>query len=256
MDGDIRPRVAAANPLGKLRPGNLLGLQERAVAVVDVRQNAVVDERAELLVIGIEQLVINDLGQHLLAAGDRLQFVELPERQHGRLFDQHGASRPRAPARAASKWRSSGVATQTKSTPAASSDSTACAPEKFFTPAVAAPPARKIRLRPFAGARRDGRQRNFDRPERPVVEAGRPHLLEERTVRFVENHPHADHAAAQDVDRASASGRRSGRGGIDGRVHGWGSTVLWNDSHCIERRVTTRRAGLAPDRMSWQSGAG
>jgi hypothetical protein len=38
MHGDVRAGIAAGDPLGELAAGDLLGLQQRAVAVVDVLQ--------------------------------------------------------------------------------------------------------------------------------------------------------------------------------------------------------------------------
>ena len=71
---------------------------------------------AQFLVVGIGQLVIDDLGEDIVLAGQRRQLVEFLKAQDGGLFDEHVLAGCSA-IRAASKWRSSGVATQTASTP-------------------------------------------------------------------------------------------------------------------------------------------
>jgi hypothetical protein len=71
VDGDVGAGVAALDPLGELPLGDALGLQEGAVAVVDVLELAVVDERAELLVVGVAELVVDDLRQDVRAATRR-----------------------------------------------------------------------------------------------------------------------------------------------------------------------------------------
>ena len=69
MHGDVGAGVAAGDPLGELAAADRLRLQQRAVAVVDVLAARRRRQRAQLLVIGVEQLVIDDLGQHALLAG-------------------------------------------------------------------------------------------------------------------------------------------------------------------------------------------
>ena len=68
VDGDVGAGVAAGDPLGELAAADRLRLQQRAVAVVDVLQHAVGDVRAQLLVVGVGELVIDDLGQHAVLA--------------------------------------------------------------------------------------------------------------------------------------------------------------------------------------------
>ncbi len=70
MHGDVGAGIAALNPLGELAAADAFGFQQRAVAVVDVPQHAVDDVRAQLFMIGIGQLVIDDLGQHGLLASE------------------------------------------------------------------------------------------------------------------------------------------------------------------------------------------
>ena len=117
MHGDVRAGIAAADPLGELAAADALGLQQRAVAVVDVLQLAVGDQRAQLLVVGIEQLVIDDLGQHVLLPGQLARARRARPATAPTAFRSARACRPASAALAAAKCRSSGVATQTKSTP-------------------------------------------------------------------------------------------------------------------------------------------
>src|SRR5262249_4002626 len=98
---------------GELTAADALRLEQGAVAGVDVLQLAVGHERAELLMVGIEQLVINDFGEDAFLLGQPLQFVELGERKDRRLLDQYVL--------ACFDCRLSGVATKTKSTPCLSS---------------------------------------------------------------------------------------------------------------------------------------
>src|SRR5262249_48058623 len=64
MDGDVGRGVAAGDPFGELAAADRLGFEERAVPVVDVLQHTVLVERSEFLVIGVRELVINDLRQN------------------------------------------------------------------------------------------------------------------------------------------------------------------------------------------------
>src|SRR5262249_50279081 len=77
MDGDVGSRVAAGNPRGKLNAADLLGLQQRTVTVVDVAQNAVHNMGSKFLVVGIGELVIDDLGNDAARACQIIQLVEL-----------------------------------------------------------------------------------------------------------------------------------------------------------------------------------
>ena len=88
MDGNVGARIAAGDPLGKLRARDLLGLQQGAIAAIDMAQDAIRDEGAQLLVIGIEQLVIDDLGEYTVLLGQLRQGVQLREVQYRRLFDE------------------------------------------------------------------------------------------------------------------------------------------------------------------------
>jgi hypothetical protein len=69
----LRPAIHSAN----WAPLMDFGSSSVAVAVVDVRQDAVGHVRAQLLVIGVGQLVVDDLGQHAFAARQLDQAVQL-----------------------------------------------------------------------------------------------------------------------------------------------------------------------------------
>ncbi len=88
MDRDVGAGIAARDPLGELLAADRLRLQQRAVAVVDVPQDAIDDVGPQLLVIGIGELVIDDLGQHALLPSEGLQFIEFLQAQDGGLLDQ------------------------------------------------------------------------------------------------------------------------------------------------------------------------
>ncbi len=52
------------------------------------------NERSHLLVVRVKQLVIHDTRQNLILSGEHDQFVQLGQRQHGRLFHQQVHSGP------------------------------------------------------------------------------------------------------------------------------------------------------------------
>ena len=81
VDGDVGSGISARDPFGKLRPGDLAGFKERTVTVVDVLEDVVGDECAELLVIRIEKFVVDDASKNIVSFGDLQEFVELLERE-------------------------------------------------------------------------------------------------------------------------------------------------------------------------------
>ena len=75
VDGNIGTWISAFDPFGKLSTGNGFGFQQVAVPVVHVAKFTVSNERLQLLVVGIKQLVINNFGKHFFAPGQLNQFV-------------------------------------------------------------------------------------------------------------------------------------------------------------------------------------
>ncbi len=80
--------------------------------MIDVRQDAVGDERAQLLVVRVEQLVIDDLGEHSVVACQSYQLVELRQMQDRRLFHQEVLAGAKDGFGGLKMARSSGLATQ------------------------------------------------------------------------------------------------------------------------------------------------
>src|SRR5207237_1139390 len=80
--------VSPGDPLGELLPGDLPGLQQRAVTVVDVLQHPVDDVSAELLVIGVGQLVVDHSRQYAPCPSQFLQLVQFLQPQDRRFLDQ------------------------------------------------------------------------------------------------------------------------------------------------------------------------
>src|SRR5260370_8342697 len=66
MDSHVRARITAGDPGGKLSAADLLGLEQRTIAVVDVLQDSVAHMSSQLLVTGIGELVIDNVGEHIL----------------------------------------------------------------------------------------------------------------------------------------------------------------------------------------------
>src|SRR5207249_9678962 len=89
MDRDVGAGVSPADPLGELAAADLLRFQKRAITVVDMSQHPVGNVRAELLVVRVGELVINDLGEYAVLSGNRVQLIELLQPEHGRLFDEN-----------------------------------------------------------------------------------------------------------------------------------------------------------------------
>ena len=58
---DVRRRIAAGDPLGKLLSADLFRFQKRAVAIVHVVQDAVEDARPQHLVVRVGEFVVDDL---------------------------------------------------------------------------------------------------------------------------------------------------------------------------------------------------
>ena len=128
MHGHICGRVAARNPFRELAAADRLRFQQRAIAVVDVLQHAIRDQRAQLFVIGVGKFVIHDFGKHAVLGGKRVSSSSLSsERTDG--FSMRTCLPVARAARAGSKWRSSGVATQTACSSSWSSCRVASMPE-------------------------------------------------------------------------------------------------------------------------------
>ncbi len=209
MDGDVGAGIAAGDPFGELPGGDRLRLQQRAVAVVDVLQDAVDDERAELLVVGVE------------AACDRRPWPARP-----------GSTPMRSSSSSSASERTDGFSISTclpASRPLGSGEVSIVGrgdadERRPARPAVARRLCGSVKLlkladlawllgdrpRRAAGALAgDGGQLHFADAEaagsyRPTCRA--MDVLEERAIRFVENHAHADHA-----DNPTSSQRCTGK---------------------------------------------
>ena len=205
MDGDVGSRIAADDPLGELLPLIDFRLQQRAIAVVDVPQHAVHDVGAQLLVVGVGQLVVDDLGEDARCGAARASSSSSSCRRSTDGFSMRTCLPASKARRAASKWRSSGVATQTASTPWASICATASGPAQLTNG-----PRRGLAeaFGAGAGAAGDGGQLHLDRAEIAAVKAVGVKALEDGAIGLVEDHAEAGHADAE----------AARRGGIDG-VH-------------------------------------
>ncbi len=157
------------------------------------------DERPQLFVVRIEQLVIDDLGQHLAVAGKLLERVEFGERQDRRLFEQQvlagledGAGRIEMPVvRGGDANEVDARGQQLRGRLG------------FGEAAEIGDPAASRRLvsgRSAACLAGDGRQLDFAQAESRVVQSALAGRLKERPVGLVEDHPHADHTGTQPMD--------------------------------------------------------
>src|SRR5262249_23604196 len=88
VDGNIGAGVAAHDPLGELLPTNLLGFQQGAIPIVDVLEDAVDHVSAQLLVVGVAELVVDKLCKDPVLPGQRVQRVQLQQPEDRRLLDQ------------------------------------------------------------------------------------------------------------------------------------------------------------------------
>ena len=200
MDGDVGAGVAAGDPLGELAAADRLRLQQRAVAVVDVLQHAVGDERAQLLVVGVGELVIDDLGQHaVLARPARCSSSSSCERQDRRLLDQDVlAGVERVPGRRRSggrpAWRRRRHRRRARAArrPRRARRSWRTAAIRAGGLRGSARPALPVRLATAASS-------TSTRPKSRRYSPSRVQLLEERAVGLVEDHPQADHAGPEAV---------------------------------------------------------
>ena len=205
MDGDVGARVAAGDPLGELPAADRLRLQERAVAVVDVLQDAVGDVRPQLLVIGIGELVVDDLGEHAVRFGEALKLVEFLKRQDGRLLDQDVlAGLEGQPCRlevaVVGRGDADGVDAGCRA-----GRPTASGPAKLWKGGelagqlslVAFGPRRPVRDATAASSTSTSPKSRRNSPSRCSG-------LEERPVGLVEDHPEADHAGPEAMLRSHA----------------------------------------------------
>ena len=216
MHGDVGAGIAAGDPLGELAAGDALRLEQRAVAVVDVLQLAVGDQRAQFLVVGIEQLVIDDLGQHAACCGRVASSSSSSAATAPTAFRSARACRPRAPPgrpRSGDRraWRRRRnrrprPAIVDGPCPGEALNGRCRAPAACDTPRPVCPCGRRRPAR-TSTSETPGHRGRWLRPARKMGGT------------FRRNHPHADHAGTQDASRVG-SGRRSGEGWIDGRVHG------------------------------------
>lgn len=88
VDGDVGTGVSSGYPFGELGAGDLAGFEERAVAIVDVLEDVIGDECSEFFVVRIEEFVIDDACENLVAFGDTGEFIELLEGEDGGFFDE------------------------------------------------------------------------------------------------------------------------------------------------------------------------
>ena len=246
MHRHVRARIAAGDPFGELPAGDAVRLQQRAIAVVDVRQLAVDDQRAQLFVIGIEQLVIDDLGQHLLPPGQRDQLVQLGQRQDRRLFDQHVlAGLERRPGGGEMPIVGRGDADKIDRPLAAIAPMLAGTGEQLLDRTrldeadKSADPAGRsaaILFGPLAGAAGHGGQLDPDDAEGRIVERPLVNRLEERPIRFVENHPQPDHAGAKHGGcRVDGGWRRCAIGGLAIACGGIATAGRWAGGRATAR---------------------
>ena len=111
MNGHISRWVATANPFRELAAADCFGFEQGTIAMVDVLEHAIANQCPQLLMVRVGKLVVNDFGQNTVTAGQGNELIQFVEAQDGRLLDKHMLAGLRA-WRAASKWRSSGVAMQ------------------------------------------------------------------------------------------------------------------------------------------------
>jgi hypothetical protein len=76
MHRDVGAGVALLNPFGELPAADGLGFEQGAVAIVDVLKDAIEDVGPQLLVVGVGELVVDDLGEDAFLLSERLQRVE------------------------------------------------------------------------------------------------------------------------------------------------------------------------------------
>ncbi len=187
------PRIAAGDPLGELIAADRFRLQQGAITVVDVSEDAVEDVGAQLLVVGVGQLVVDDLGEDVVLPREGNQLIQLRQAQHGRLLDQDVL--------AGGQGLACGIevpvvrrgdayhvhALRQHLADGVRPGATHARPEAGLAEVFGA----------AAGAAGDGGQLDLDGAEVPAVEALVVQLLEDGAVGFVEDHAQAGHADAE-----------------------------------------------------------
>ena len=197
VDGDIRTGVPSGDPLGELLAGDRLRFEERAVAVVDVLEHAVGDQRPQLFVVRIEQLVVDDLGQDALLLSQRHQFIEFLQRQHRGLFDDDMLARGdglagRVEMPVVGRRHANEVDTGFQQLLDGVRAGEVLKVGDFL------PGVFLVGGGPLASPGGDSGQFDIQRPEPAIRKSFRMRTFKERTIRFIEDHPEADHACSQD----------------------------------------------------------
>ncbi len=193
MDGDVGSGVAAHDPLGELPAADRFRLQQGAITVVDVPQHAVQDVGAQLLVVGVGQLVVDDLRQHLMPLGEGGQHVQLLKTQHRRLLDEDvfaGGQRLTGGVKMPVVRRGDANHVHAPREQLRDGVRPGAADER----PDAAGGGLAIEFGAGAGAAGDDGQFHLDGAEIAAVEAVGVQVLEDGAVGFVEDHAQAGHA--------------------------------------------------------------
>ena len=208
--------------------------------------------------VGIEQLVIDHLGQHVVLPGQSIQFVEFGERQHGRFFDQHVlAGRECAFGGREMSVVGRGHADEIDARFEQLFDA------RGFGETLERPDAPRGRFSigfgPLAGAAGHGGQFQLADAETRPVNRLFERTLEAGAIRFVEDHAHADHSGPQTANfgMGTLSGlgvgheRQDSRPGRD--LPTWGAHD-WRFAPCQAPRArATMSVSLAEPRRAWET---
>ena len=159
-------------------------------------QHAVGDVRPQLFVIGIGKLVIDDLGQDVLLAGEGVEFIEFLQTQHRRLFDEDVLAREEAAAggvEVAIVRRGDADDIDLLGEQVVDGVRAGTIDEGGETIAARLP----ILFATFPSAAGDGGEFHVDIANVGAIEALGVQLLEDGAIGFVEDHAEADHADAE-----------------------------------------------------------
>ena len=177
------------------------------------------DVRAQLLVIGVEELVIHDLRRNVLPPGNFEQPVEFAQGEHRRLLDEHVlAGRECRERRFEMAVVGGGDADDIDIGCGDPGDRVGAG--EALELGAAGRRGGAVTFGAGAGPRRDRSELHVDRAGRFLIDADTRGALEERTVGLVEDHPEADHAGAdrrcvrshgEDYTRMAGRGKHSSR---------------------------------------------
>ncbi len=198
MHGHVSAWITPGDPFGKLTVTDGSWLEQAAIAIVDVLQYAVDDMGAQFFMIGIRQLMIDDLGEGPIARCRLEQDVQFLQTQNGGLLNKNML--------AGFQGKAGGLVVPVIG--GGDTDGIHILGEQARQRLGASEAGKSpdtivglltIALRTCSGPACHGRQHYINEAKIAPIQTFGVHTFEKRAIGFIEDHPQADHAGTQGV---------------------------------------------------------